>query len=137
MDEKKRLPRPEVVKVLGVSRAASIAAVFSGLLILVGIIESTYFLKLNLTEITIMSCVLFVFYVILLMVLLKPRVIKIIRRVPGKKMADMSKKPAIEDIKKEVSGIKAQRPVIVNINNQTAPKTRKKAKKKSVKKKRK
>jgi hypothetical protein len=126
MDEKKKLPRPEVVKILGVSRAASIAAVFSGLLIVVGLIESVYFLGLSLMDLTIMAAVLFVFYVVLLMFLLKPRVIKIIKRIPGKKPASQqnTRKPAIEDIKAEVSGTQTQRPVVVNINNQTTPKKR-------------
>ena len=132
MDEKKKLLKPEVVKILGVSRAASIAAVFSGLLILVGIIESAYFLRLNLLEITIMAGVLFVFYVILLIVLLKPRVIKIIKRIPGKKPMEPMRKPAIGEVKAEVV---RDKPVTININNQTS--TKKRAKKKTNRRKRK
>lgn len=120
MDEQKKNHNTKVKKIIGIPRAANIAAVFAAIIIILGVAESAYMLKLNLFEITIISAVLFVFYLILLASILRPRVLKVIKVAPEK-----SKVP-----KPENKEIKTSSPVTININNQPkVPKKRKRSKK--------
>jgi hypothetical protein len=96
MDENKKLPKPQVKRILGVSKAVNITAVVAGLLILIGIIESSFLLSFTLMEIVILAGVLFVFYIILLMFLLKPRVVKVIIK---RKKAIETKPEPVQEIK--------------------------------------
>ncbi len=73
-----------VKKIRAVPKWANVLSIVITLIILAGIIESAFFFKLNLTEITIISVILFVFYLIILAILQKPRVIVLRRKMPEK-----------------------------------------------------
>ncbi len=118
MDEQKKNPKSQVTKIIGVPRAANIAAAFAAIIIIFGIAESAYFLKLSLFEITIISGILFLFYIILLSAILRPRVLRVLKKMPQK---TPPKVPTPE--------IKTA-PVTVNINNQSPVKRKSRKKRK-------
>lgn len=105
MANKRKPVKQKVIKILGVPRAANVAAIFALLIIVVGVIESVYILSLDLFETTILSAALFIFYIILLIFLSKRRVVKVIRR-------PLEKLP-------KTPNPSAEKSLTININNQT------------------
>jgi len=97
MDSDKKIKSNIVYKKV-VPRSHNILAAFSGVIILLGLIEGIFFFSLSLMDAVIAAAVLLVFYIFLLAILLKPKTIRVIRKRNLKKdEANISKevtKPA-------------------------------------------
>lgn len=91
-------------------RAHTVVGGFAGILILIGIIEAIFFFDLNLLEIVILAGVLILFYAILLAFLLRPKLVRVVKR---REVAEKSEESMSRQIAKEI-----ERPLTVNINNQ-------------------
>lgn len=105
-----------------VPMAHRILAIFTGLIIIIGIVESMVFFKMNMLESLVLTVILLFFYVILLFFLLQTRTVRVQmrRRLPGK--------PAMQTVSQEIAN---------EIGKATEIKILKPAKKKAVKKKKK
>lgn len=125
-----KILKPRVVYRKVVPRSHTIVGGFAGLLILIGIIESWFFFNLSLLETVILSVALLFFYVILLLFLLRPKLVKIVRQreVFQEREQSMSKKISNEIV---------ARPITINVNNNTKSATKKKSSKKKTNSKRK
>lgn len=107
--EKNSETKPLVKKITFVPRWANMLGGFIGIIIIAGIAESWYFFKLTLLETVILAAVLFVFYLIILSVILRPRTVFL-------------KEKAIKKVKDEVSGVHDAEEKSSEVKEQTAKK---------------
>jgi len=116
--ETNKVLKPKTLYRTYIPVAHKILAIFSGLLILIGIIESIIFFNLNTMESLILTIILLLFYAILLFFLLRQKTIRIVRHRRN------LESPAIKTISQQIAN-EITKPIEVKIT-EVKPTTTKK-----------
>jgi len=129
----KKIPKPKVRYRKFIPIAHRILAITTGLIIIIGIIESITFFKLNIKDSLILTIILLLFYAILLFFLLQTKTVRVTQR----RRAD---KPAIQTVSQQIANeidkateIKITKPKTTAVKKKRKYVRRKKTKRKSSK----
>lgn len=100
--ENSQILKPRIRTKKIVPKINSILAVFAAVIILLGIIESVFIFALTTLETIIATAILLIFYVFLLALLMKPRIVRIVEK---RAVTNKMEKPQtfVKDITEEIS----------------------------------